>query len=92
MTYLSYSCNLDKSQFRIEVDSFKEFYFKAYEKLSKIDVETMFLVSQYRTDDEAINMAALYFINNFLFFKDKVKLVDEDDIQLCASGRFDEYP
>ena len=27
-----------------------------------------------------------------MFFKDKLKLVDEDDIQMCASGRFDEYP
>ena len=28
----------------------------------------------------------------FLFFKDKLKLVDEDDIQICASEQFDEYP
>ena len=92
MTGLSCSGDLDKSQFRTRVDSFKEFYFKDFEKLTKADLETVFLLSQYRTDEEAVNMAALYFINNFLFFKDKLKLVDEDNIQICASMQFDEYP
>ena len=80
MIGLSCSGDLDKSQFRTEVDSFKEFYFKDYEKLSKADLEKMFLLSQYRTNEEAVNMAALYFSNNFSFFKDNLKLVDEDDI------------
>ena len=92
MTGLSCSGDLDKSQFRIGVDSFKKFYFKDFEKLTKVDLETIFLLSQYRTDEEVINIAALYFINNFLFFKDKLKLVDEDDIHICANRWFDKYP
>ena len=92
MTSLSCSADLNKSHIRIGVDSFTKFYFKDYEKLTKADLEMIFLVSQYRTDEKAVNMATSYFINNFLFFKDKLKLVDEDDIQIYASGRFDEYP
>ena len=69
MTGLSCSGDLDKSQFKIGVDSFNEFYFKDFEKLTKAHLETVFLVSQYRIDEEVVNKAALYFINNFLFLR-----------------------
>ena len=55
-------------------------------------MKTVFLMSQFRTDDETISMVVLYLINNFLLFKDKLKLVDDVDIQICASGTLDEYP
>ena len=70
MTGLSYSGDFDKSQIRTGVDRFKEFYFKDYEKLTKANLETVFLMSQY----------LCILLISFLFFKDKLKLVDEDDI------------
>ena len=84
--------NLDKNRLKTGDDSFRDYYFKDYPKLSKADLETVFLMSQFRTDDEAVSMAVLYLINNFLLFNDKLKLVDNVDIQICASGAFDEYP
>ena len=69
MIGLRCSGDLDKSQFRSGVDSFKEFYFTDYEKLSKVDLETIFLVSQCRSDEEAVNMTTSYFINNFFFLR-----------------------
>ena len=65
MTGLRYIGDLNKSRFRIGDDSFKEYYFKEYEKFNKVDLETVFLLSQYRCDEKAVNIAALYFINNF---------------------------
>ena len=61
-------------------DRFKEHYFKDYEKLTKDDLETTYLLSQFRSDADAVNMTALYFINNFDFFKDGGKLVDDVDV------------
>ena len=80
MTGLRCIGDLDKNRLKTGDDSFKEYYFKDYEKLSKADLKTVFLLSQYRSDEEAINMVVLYFINNFFFFKDKIKLVDNVDI------------
>ena len=48
-------------------------------------------MSQFKSNEEAVNMVVLYFINNFLLFKDNMKLVDDIDIKICASGAFDEY-
>ena len=59
--------DLNKSRLKTSGDSFKEYYFKDYEKLTKGDVETAFSLSQFKSDEEAINMIALYFINNFFF-------------------------
>ena len=92
MTGLSCICDLDKNRLKTGVDNFKEYYFKDYKKLSKANLETIFFMSQFRSDEEAENMAILYFINNFLLFKNKMKLVDDIDIQICSSGAFNEYP
>ena len=80
MTALRFVGDLEKNRFKTGDDSFKEYYFKDYEKLTKGDLETIFLLCQFRSNDDAVNMAFLYFINNFLFFKDKGKLVDDVDV------------
>ena len=71
ITGLRYIGVLDKNMLKTGDDSFKEYYFKDYGKLSKTDLETVFLMSQFRSDKEATNMVVLYFIINFLLFKDK---------------------
>ena len=68
MTGLRCVGDLNKSRIKTGDDNFKEYYFKDYEKLSKGDLETAFLLSQIRSYEEAVNMAALCFTNNFLFF------------------------
>ena len=74
--------DLNRSMFKTGDNGFKEHYFKDYDKLTMGDLETAFLLSQFRSDEDAVNMAALYFINNFLFFffKDKERLVDDIDV------------
>ena len=69
MIGLRCSGDLDKSRSRSGVDSFKEFYFKEYEKLRKADLETVFLVSQNRSYKEAVNMTALYLLIIFCFLR-----------------------
>ena len=52
-------------------DSFKVHYFKDYKKLTKSNLKTTFLLNQFSSDEEAVNMVVLYFINNFLFLRIK---------------------
>ena len=94
MSGLRFVGDLDKSRLKTNDESFKEYYFKDYEKLTKGDLETAFLLISFRSDEEAVNMVALYFNNNFFFFffKDKGKFVDDVDMQICASDGFDDYP
>ena len=82
---------LDKSRFKTCDDNFNDQYFKDYEKVSMANLETVFLLSQFKSDEDVVKMVALYFINNYLFFKDKGKLVDDIDFQMYTSGSFDEY-
>ena len=86
MTGLRCIGNLDKNRLKTGDGNFKKFYVKDYEKLSKADLEIVFLMNQFRSDEEVVNMVVLYLINNFLLFKVKMKLVDDVDIQICASG------
>ena len=58
--------DLDKNMFKTSNDSFMDLYFKDYEKLTKVDLETVFLLSQFKSDEDTVNMVALYFINNYL--------------------------
>ena len=58
-----------KSRLKTGDDSFKEYYFKDLEKLRKGNLETVFLLSQFRSDEQAVNIVALYFINNFLILR-----------------------
>ena len=44
------------------------------------NLEIVFVLSYLKSDEDFVNMVALYFINNYLFFKDKGKLVDDVDV------------
>ena len=59
--------DLYKNRLTTGDDSFRKYYFKDYSKLSKADLETVFFMSQFRNNDEAVSMAVLYLIDNFLF-------------------------
>ena len=59
--------DLDKNRLTTWDDSFKEYYFKDYSNLSKVDLETLFLMNQFRNNDKAVSMVVLYLIKNFLF-------------------------
>ena len=51
MTSLRFIGDLYKSRLKTGEDCFKEYYFKDYEKLSKVNLETIFLLSQFRSDE-----------------------------------------
>ena len=92
ITRLNCFGNLDKTRFKSGDDSFKEKHFKDHSKIMKAVLEFVFIQADFENDQDKVNMAVLYLINNYLFFKDSGKLVEDVDIQMCASGSFDEYP
>ena len=53
MTGLICVGDLDKNRLKTGDDSFRDYYFKDYSKLSKADLEAIFFMNQFRNDEEA---------------------------------------
>uniref|UniRef100_A0A1U7X7H8 Uncharacterized protein LOC104233876 n=1 Tax=Nicotiana sylvestris TaxID=4096 RepID=A0A1U7X7H8_NICSY len=51
-----------------------------------------FKKKKWETDDDALKIAVLYFVNNFLFSQLKTKAISRSYIDLVESGDFNNYP
>ncbi|XP_075076777.1 uncharacterized protein LOC107825928 [Nicotiana tabacum] len=51
-----------------------------------------FKKKKWETDDDALKIAVLYFVNNFLFSQLKTKAISRSYIDLVESGNFNNYP
>ncbi|XP_075105680.1 uncharacterized protein LOC142179455 isoform X1 [Nicotiana tabacum] len=51
-----------------------------------------FKKKKWETDDDALKIAVLYFVNNFLFSQLKTKSISRSYIDLVDSGDFNNYP
>ena len=72
--------DLDKSRFKIGDNSFKDKYLTREATVAKFTLEKYFMFADFKNDQDDLNFAILYLINNFLFFKDKEKLVKDIDV------------
>ncbi|XP_062076626.1 uncharacterized protein LOC133808562 [Humulus lupulus] len=60
--------------------------------ISRIIVEERFKAANFDNDDEAVRMAVLYLITNFLYAWQKEKNIEKTDLYLCDSGGFNHFP
>ncbi|POO00512.1 hypothetical protein TorRG33x02_035860 [Trema orientale] len=67
-------------------------YFKNYSSLNQIILEKCFKESKFANDKDAVSMAYLYLVSNFLYSTVKYKLVNKDVMHMYESGEFKYRP
>ncbi|KAK4348280.1 hypothetical protein RND71_034619 [Anisodus tanguticus] len=67
-------------------------YFKGSANVTLAQLEDYFINTTWRSDDDAVKIAILYFVNTFLFASLKTKYIDMARLYLVESGEFNTYP
>ncbi|KAH0632469.1 hypothetical protein KY284_035255 [Solanum tuberosum] len=68
-------------------------YFPEKITVAKSHLRALFLAKKFLDDDSAVSLAALFFINDFLFsYEDNEYQISNRDFYLVKSGQFNSYP
>ncbi|XP_075085089.1 uncharacterized protein LOC142168322 [Nicotiana tabacum] len=67
-------------------------YFSSMLKVSKKLLTNCFLKKMWKTDEDALKIAVLYFINSFLFSITNDDFITKNDFLLVESGDFETFP
>ncbi|XP_070034961.1 uncharacterized protein [Nicotiana tomentosiformis] len=69
-----------------------ELYFPSMSKVSKKLLSDCFLKKMWKSDEDALKIAVLYFIHSFLFSITNDDLITKNDFLLVESGDFETFP
>ncbi|XP_070030351.1 uncharacterized protein [Nicotiana sylvestris] len=87
-------CNGDPNKDYESVQSSRlmELYFPSMSKVSKKSLTDCFLNKMWKSDEDALKIAVLYFIHNFLFSTTNDDLITKNNFLLVESGDFETFP
>ncbi|XP_059297886.1 uncharacterized protein LOC132050561 isoform X41 [Lycium ferocissimum] len=70
-------------------------YFSDFSELTRVPKQSLidcFLKKRWKSDEDAVKIAVLYFIHTFLFSTVNRKQISRDEIELVESGAYETYP
>ncbi|KAJ8552999.1 hypothetical protein K7X08_020392 [Anisodus acutangulus] len=67
-------------------------YFSELTRVPKQSLIDCFLNKSWKSDEDAVKIAVLYFIHTFLFSTVNCKHISRDDFELVESGAYETYP
>ncbi|XP_070055420.1 uncharacterized protein [Nicotiana tomentosiformis] len=88
------NCNDDPNKDYESVQSSRlmELYFPNMSKVSKKLLTDCFLKNMWKSDEDALKIAVLYFIHSFLFSITNDDVITKNDFLLVESGDFETFP
>ncbi|XP_019259517.1 PREDICTED: uncharacterized protein LOC109237646 [Nicotiana attenuata] len=82
----------DKDYESVQSSRLMELYFPSMSKVSKKLLTDCFLKKMWKSDEDALKIAVLYFIHSFLFSITNDDLITKNDFLLVESGDFETFP
>lgn len=69
-----------------------DIYFSGELLMNKASISVCFKENKWMTDEDAVEISILYFLNTFLFSMLPQKYVDNDSLKIVDRGEFNSYP